>query len=356
MRRGLLVVLLLLVAPAFAQDADPAYPKGNTEHEFAGLKFKLFIPDDYDPAKKWSMVVILHGSGGSHHNMALSLGPLVPKGFIVCAPKSRGDQRWSVEDIGDVKKIVRHLLTKLSIGEKKLHGLGFSNGGWNLAPLVFDEEIEFASGCWMAAGYDGGKVPRRAKTEFGAIALAGAQDGNAAHAKATVDKLFDKVRNVEYHLQPNLGHAWTRELEPYYFWWIKVMDGRFTPGDDMSFPWGKDVEAAKAKMAAEKKGGFLWFYSEADAENEELRRVQHRVFFHPLVRKFGNQLVPLRLKREEHEELFASFRFKSTPAIAVLKPDFKKSKTLEGKKIKETTLAKELRKYAKDKAIPDYFR
>ncbi len=135
------------------------------------------------------------------------------------------------------------------------------------------------------------------------------------------------------------------------------MDGRFTPGDDMSFPWTDDVEAAKERMAADKLGGFVWFYSEKDdAGSEEARRVQHEVFFHPLVRKYGNQLVTLRLKREEHEELFDSFRFKSTPAIAVLKRDFKKSKTFEGKKIKSLSLAKALRKFARDKSIPEYMK
>lgn len=356
MRRAVVLLILFLFAPVFAQDAGAPYPRGSTEQEREGLKYMLVIPDDYDPAKEWSMIAILHGNGGSHKNMARSVDPLVKKGFIVCAPKSR-QLGWDAKDVADVRKIVAHLKSCLSIGENRLHGLGFSNGGWNLAGLVFDDDLHFVSGCWMAAGYDGGKVPKWAKKEFGAIALAGAQDGNAAHAKATVPKLYDKVRNVEYHIQPNLGHAWTRELEPYLFWWYLVMDGRFTPGDDMSFQWGSDIEAAKEKMAAEKLGGFVWFYSEADdAESEEAKRVQHEVFFDPLVRKYGNQLVPLRLKREEHEDLFKSFKFKSTPAIAVLKKDFKTSKTFEGNKIKNTSLAKELRKYAKDKAFPDYLK
>jgi predicted esterase len=356
MRRTFMLMVLFLVAPVFAQDGELPYPKGSTEQEHSGLKFKLVIPDDYDAAKEWSLIVILHGAGGSHENMALSLGPLVKDGFIVCAPKSPGPT-WDGREVADVRKIVKHLLEVLNIGEKRLHGVGFSNGGWNLAPLVFAEELPFVSGMWMAAGYDGGKVPKRAKKEFGAIALAGEQDPNAKFAKGTVDKLFEKVRNVEYHLQPDLGHKWTRKLEPYYWWWVKVMDGRYTPGDDMSFTWGTDVEAAKSKMAADKMGGFVWFYSETDdAESEQAKRVQNEVFFHPLVRKFGNQLVTLKLKREEHEELFNSFKFKTTPAIAVLKKDFKKSKTLEGKKIKNTTLAKELRKYAKDKAFPEYLK
>ncbi len=205
MRRLLVLLVLFLAIPVLAQDAELPYPKGNTGQEYAGLRFRLVLPEEYDPAKEWSLLVILHGAGGSHENMALSLLPLVKDGFIVCAPKSPGPT-WDASEVADVRRIVKHLLEVLSIGEKRLHGVGFSNGGWNLAPLVFAEDLPFASGTWMAAGFNGGKVPRRAKKEFGAMALAGTQDPNARAAKATVDLLYDKVRNVEYHLQPNLGH------------------------------------------------------------------------------------------------------------------------------------------------------
>ena len=356
MHRASVLLILFLVAPVLAQDAELPYPKGSTEQEREGIKYMLVIPNDYDPAKEWSMIVILHGNGGSHKNMALSVGPLAKDGFIIVAPKSPGIN-WDTSEVVRVREIVKHLLGVISIGEKRLHGVGFSNGGYNLAPLVFSNEVRFVSALWMASGYNGGKVPKRARKEFGVIALAGAQDGASRHARATVKQLHEKVRNAEYHLQPNLGHKWTSEYDPYYRWWVKVMDGRFTPGDDMSFKWGADVEAAKEKMAADKLGGFVWFYSENDdAESEQAKRVQHEVFFNPLGRKYGNQLVPLRLKREEHQELFDSFKFKTTPAIAVLKKDFKKSKTFEGKKIKNTSLAKALRKYAKDKALPDYLK
>jgi predicted esterase len=353
MKRFAAVLILVLLVPANAQDEGKKspYPTGSTSQKHSGLKFQLVMPSDYDPNGKYGLMVVLHGAGGTETGMAGSLAPLAEDWFIVCAPKSRG-QTWSTQDLADVKNIIRHLMDVLAIEKGHLHGMGFSNGGWNLAPVVFDEKLEFASACWMAAGYNGGKVPARAKKAMGAIALSGAQDGNRGHAEKTVDLLRDKVRTVECRIEPDLGHKFTRKLMPYYFWWVKVMDGRFEPGDDMSFDWRDDLDAAKADAAARKTGTFLYFYSEKDDHNVETKRVQRSAFFDPMARHFGTRVACVKLVKEKHEELFKSYKLKSTPAIVTLDKKGKKKKILEGKKIKGTALAKALRSIAKDQSMP----
>ena len=353
MKRATLLLLLLLLAGPAVAEGDLPWPKGSTSQQIEGLRVQLVIPDDYTPEKTWALVVVLHGAGGTETGMAASLQPLAKEGFVVAAPKST-DQTWAASDLEKVKAIIRKLQSELSIGEGHLHGMGFSNGGWNLAPVVFDESLPFASACWMAAGYNGGKVPKRAKKEMGCIALAGANDPNRSAAMKTVDLLRDKVRTVECLIEPDIGHEFTRTLMPYYFYWIKVMDGRYVPGEDQSFEWLADVDAAKAKMAGEKLGGFVYFWSEKDAEAEDAdgRRVQNEVFFDPLVRLFGRQIVALKLEREKHEDLFEAFRLKETPAVVVLDEDFEKDKEFQTAKIKEMSLAKAFRKYAKDKSVP----
>jgi len=352
MKRIAIVLVLLFFVPAFAEEEKGSpYPTGSTSQNHSGLRLQLVIPKDYDAKEKYALIVVLHGAGGTETGMAGSLQPLAEKRFIVCAPKSRA-ATWSKRDLDDVKRIIRHLMTVLSIEEGHLHGMGFSNGGWNLAPVVFDEKLRFASACWMAAGFNGGKVPPRAKKEMGAIALAGAQDGNRGAAEKTVDLLEDKVRTVECRIQPNLDHKFTRELMPYYFWWLTVMDGRFEPGNDMSFDWKDDFKGVAEESAARKTGAFLYFYSKDDAENAETKRVQREVFFHPMVRLFGNRVFAVKLVKEENEELFASYRLKATPAIVVLDKKGKKKKVLEGKKIKSGSLAKAVRGVARVQSIP----
>ncbi|MEN8148369.1 MAG: hypothetical protein ABFS86_01015 [Planctomycetota bacterium] len=353
-RTATALALFLLLAPVAAKEEEPkkTYPTGSTLQEHSGLKFQLLVPEDYAASKTYSLYVVLHGMGDSGPNLAPAFRELPARGYIVACPSARGNA-WSARDLDDVKTIVAHLMDVFPIGEGKLHGLGFSNGGWNLGPLVFDERFRFASGCWMAAGFQGGKVPPRAKKEFGAIALVGAQDGNRGAAVKTVDLLKDKVKSVECRIQPNLGHKFTRELMPYYWWWLDVMDGRFTPGLDKSIPWKESLDGVAAESEEKKTGAFLWFFSkEADAESDEAKRVQNEVFFDRLVRVFGARVVPVKLEREKNGELFAKYRLKSTPAIVVLDKKGKKKKVLEGKKIKAGALAKALRSVAKDQSVP----
>jgi predicted esterase len=349
MKRALCLLLLLPLGPVFAEDPLP-YPKGSTSQSFADLRFQLVIPADYDPAKEWSLIVVLHGNGGTETGMAASLVELTKDGFIVCAPKSTA-MGWDTKDIGRVREIVKHLLDKLTVGKGRLHGMGFSNGGWNLGPLVFDEEFPFVSACWMAAGFRGGSVPKRARREMGAIALIGENDGNLNAAQGTVDALEDKVRHVECRVEPGIGHEFTKKLMPYYLFFVKAMEGRYAPGVDMSFPWTTDLAAAKARMATEERGGFIWFHSKSDAESEEGRVFQQEILFDAFVRRFGSQLATVAVNVDEDRELFEELRLKKTPAVAVLKPDFRKYKTFEGK-FSPTKLAAALRGQAKDKSLP----
>jgi predicted esterase len=354
MNRIAIALLLALAATALAKDEPKkqTYPTGSTLQKHSGLEFQLQVPNDYDASKKYSLYIVLHGMGDSGPNLAPSFRELPARGYIVVCPSARSTG-WTLRDVEDVKSIVTHLLEVYSIPEGKLHGLGFSNGGWNLGPLVFDEKLPFVSACWMAAGFQGGKVPPRAKKAMGAIALAGAQDGNRGAAEKTVDLLKDKVRSVECRIQPNLGHKFTRELMPYYYWWLDVMDGRYEPGLDMSFPWKESLDGVAAESEAKKTGAFLWFISKKDdAESAEAKRVQQEVFFDHLVRVFGSRVLPVKLEREKHAELFAKYRLKSTPAIVVLDKKGKKKKVLEGKKIKASSLAKALRSVARDQSIP----
>ncbi|MHC4861807.1 MAG: alpha/beta hydrolase family protein [Planctomycetota bacterium] len=145
MSRALAVLLLSLIAvlPALAEDELP-YPKGSTSQTHAG-------------AKEHSLVVVLHGSGGTETGMAGSLQPLAKEGFVVCAPKSSGSS-WTKPDIDLVKVIVKHLDGVLSIGKGRMHSMGFSAGGWALAPLAFDEKLHFVSACWVAAGFKGASI------------------------------------------------------------------------------------------------------------------------------------------------------------------------------------------------------
>jgi predicted esterase len=340
--------LIGLVGLATARAEGP-YPVGRTETEMEGLKTTLLVPDQVADGQPASLILLLHGLGDSGANLANSLVEWVEQGYLVCAPSSTG-RAWSLPDVKAVARIGKRLIEETSVDPDRVHVVGFSNGGWNLSPLAFHDKLKPRSATWIAAGYNGGKVPGWAKKRLGAIALAGEQDPNAAAAKSTVTQLSGKVRCVEVRLQPDLGHKWPREHMDYLQWWMGVQEGRFEPGYDFNFEWGDDLDAALGELKGAKRGGVLvYVYSpEEDKDKPESIRLQGETFMDPKVRHFGGQLKAVLLEMGERAK---SLGVKATPAVVVLKRDGSVKKLYSGK-IKARSLATALRSVAPDRSMP----
>jgi len=351
MRLAFLLLAATLMLMTAARADDLPYPAGRSEHTLEGLQTTLLIPNDLSARKPASLILLLHGSGDSGGNLAPALRAWVEKNHVVCAPTATDPRAWSPADVQAVSRIGQHLLKVLPLDPRHVHAIGFSNGGWNLAPLAFDDTLRPCSATWVAAGYRGGKIGKWAKKGMGVLALAGEQDGNAASARATVPALQGKVRSVEARFQLGLGHKWPRELMPYLQWWMGVQEGRFTPGDDRNFPWTDDIEAAVATQKDKKRGGvLLYVFDPKDADKPDAKRLQNEVFMDPLVRNYGAQLATVKWRREDFAE-GEDYGIKMTPAVVILKKDGTVKKLLQGK-IKASTLAKALRSVAPDKSRP----
>ncbi|MCP5065274.1 MAG: hypothetical protein GY946_01800 [bacterium] len=348
----LFLLALLPCGPAEAE--EPAYAPGRSSHEIEGLQVELHLPADLDAAKPASLIVILHGAGGSATGMAGSLRSWVSLGYVICAPKSTGDV-WSGGDVEAVKRIAAHLKEKLPIDPKKVHVMGFSNGGWNLDPLAFDDELQPCSATWIAAGCRTGGAPKWAKKGLGVLALAGSKDGNAKSARDTVKLLQGKVVSVEVRFQPGLGHKWPDELMPYCRWWQGTREGRFVPGDDSNFTWGDSVEDAVAALTDKKRGGILVYLWHADDKDKpHAKALQNEALMDGLVRHYGNQLQAVKLDATEQADAMAAWRVKQTPAIVVLKKDGTLKKALfEPKKLTAKRIASACKSVAPNKKKPE---
>ena len=348
----LLVALTGVGGGESPQEAAP-FPAGESTQKLEGLKCTVEMPSGFDVAKEHSLVLILHGNGGSDDGMARSLMHLCKDDVVVVAPKSTG-LGWSAPDIEAVRRITADLKKRLHVGERRLHGIGFSNGGWNLAPLVFDEALRFQSACWVAAGCQGGSLPKHAKKELGVLALAGGDDPNRDAAQKTVTLLDEKVRTVECRIQPGLGHAWPDQLVPYLSWWLLVQEGRYVPGVCGAFEWKGSPQAAleAAAAAPTKSGSFVWWYSASgDLANEKAKAFQNDTTRHRLVQRFGQQLAAAKADRDSDADGFAKAGLKSTPAIVVYDAAGKVKSVLQDK-IDAKALAAALRSVAPDKTLP----
>jgi predicted esterase len=349
---GLTLGVLLLAANGVreARSEGPPYPEGNSSQRIEGLQTELAVPKGLTAETRGSLVVVLHGNGGTATGMLGSLGEWPAKGYVVCAPKSTGIG-WNDADVSAVIRIAVHLLKVLPIDPNRVHVVGFSNGGWNLPRLAFDEGLKPISATWVAAGFRGGNVPDWAKTRLGALALAGSQDGNLDAARATVKALQGRVRNVEVREQPDLGHAWPDRLVPYLLWWMGVQEGRFVPGDDMSFAWRTDFDAAKAALAGKKKGGILLYVFDPEDARPEAKALQNEVFFDPEVRRLGAQLEAVKLARKDVAGPVAEWGYTVAPYVGVFDAKGQLERAFEGK-VKAAQLAKALRSVAPEPREP----
>lgn len=346
------VLFALLALPGLprARADDLPYPLGPSSQPIDELTVELDLPRDLSAGKPASLVVVLHGAGGSATGMAGALRTWPAEGYVVCAPKSKG-QIWSPSDLDSVKRIVAQLKKTLPIDPRRVHVVGFSNGGWNLAPLAFDDALRPASATWVAAGCREGNAPKWAKEGLGVLALAGDQDANADAARDTVRVLAGKVRSVEARFQAGLGHAWPEQLTDYLRWWMGVMEGRYTPGDDRNFDWQGDLEAARQALAGQKKGGIL-LYAFGPEDGEAGRELQGRTFMDLEVRFFGQQLRCVKLSIDAHRAELEALGVKATPAVAVLDVKGVPKKVLSGP-IKVRALQAAVRTTAPNKRMPD---
>ncbi len=343
--------VLLVPATLHAKEAELPYPAGRSSHRIEGLQVELDVPKDLTAKKPASLVVILHGAGGTATGMASVLRLLPEENYVVCAPKSVG-KVWQASDLEKVKAITKHLLDVLPIEKQRFHVVGYSNGSFNLHPLAFHETLMPASATWVAGGHVGGPPPKWTAKRLAALCLVGANDANLRVARETVKKLQGKVRTVEIRTEKGKGHEWPDGLMAYYRWWVGVAEGRIDPATDMNFNWTNDVDQALKKLAGQKKGGALvWIWKRADKPTELDTSLQRTLFQDPDVRFFGEQLVPIRLEVEADADAvarvsaLAKLKKPVWPVLVVLNTKGVAKKVLS-KKITQRKLVGALRKVA----------
>jgi len=96
-------------------------------------EYSLYVPENYDPSKRWPLIIAMHGGHGRGDDYLLTwLRPAKSKGYIVLSPKSL-DQTWSLTqpgvDIRSILSMVEELLDEYSIDTGRLFATGLSDGG-----------------------------------------------------------------------------------------------------------------------------------------------------------------------------------------------------------------------------------
>jgi phospholipase/carboxylesterase len=143
--RGLPAISRFFLEPAVRNDARlmdmlasaPAADLGGVSHvgEKPGARggFSLYVPENYDPARIWPLVVALHGGAGDGFSFLWNWLPAArAHGAILLAPTAIG-RTWALagEDVDtpNILRIVAFLREKLAIDSDRMLLTGMSDGG-----------------------------------------------------------------------------------------------------------------------------------------------------------------------------------------------------------------------------------
>jgi acetyl esterase/lipase len=147
--RALSAALWTIVALADAQTPTPGpqvltffSPIDDSDQPYA-----LYVPKSYDPAKRWPLVISLHGAGSNHRlNLRRVLGrgnrpgendaqatrffpPLPDVDMIVASPFARGTMGYQTVAEQDVYDVLADVKKRYSIDEERVYLTGLSMGG-----------------------------------------------------------------------------------------------------------------------------------------------------------------------------------------------------------------------------------
>lgn len=349
-----LILLLFLMAVASAQEGGAAagsvFPVGKSDQQFETLKFSLDVPKELSEMKQGSLVILLHGMGGKAKRFMTVLNGWVGQDFILCAPQATG-RTWNAADLNVVERLGAHLLKTMPIDRNRVHVMGFSNGGWNLPRLASSDVLKPRSAVYVGSGFQGAAPPKWAAKHQGVLAVAGTLDPNAGAARKTPRLLAGKVRSAEAKFQPNLGHKWPTQLNPYMLWWMCVQEGRFRYGESLVFDWTGNLEIAVANMEGRKKAGILVYLydSRIDDQKKAAQQIEHQLFFDPAVRFYVSQIAAVEFDLALKNAPFGPIP--KTPCVAILTKNGKLKKMLKGK-MKAKSLRSALKSFVPTKKVP----
>ncbi len=337
------LVALLASAAAFAGE-ERTYPKGASQQVWEGRSFDLRVPDDYDAAKEYSLIVTLSSS-------LEDLAPLLADGYILCRTYPRIDPvggMWSGGEIQEVLDLTAHLEKALSIGEGRVHTTARSESRHSIGPLmVFGKKSPFVSACFDNSGVGQGSVAKRAKKELGVLAFG--REVEPGSKGDLLGRLRGRVRVAVVRDDPK------GVTSAYYRFFVGAMEGRFKPGETLVFDWAEDPADAKQLAVLEERAKseslatILYFWSADDAENADAKALQNGVFFEQSVRSPVGTMLAVKLDVSKHGARFETLALDETPAVVVLDHEGGVARSFTGV-IKAKSLAKTPQSAAKKAA------
>ena len=185
--------------------------------------YVVWVPPDFDPGKRYPLLVFLHGSASDETNI-VGAQRAIPEGFIALGPKGRGPSNaWSWDHAQeDVAESIEAMIANYPIDTDRIVLSGFSMGGYGVYRTYYETPDKFAalvvlSGAPNSANQFAGDSTypnfneERYLEVFQGLPIFvfhGRRDRNVSlgPTEALVEKLKAAGARVEFHVEDDKGH------------------------------------------------------------------------------------------------------------------------------------------------------
>ncbi|MDH6356735.1 alpha/beta hydrolase-fold protein [Parabacteroides sp. PF5-9] len=248
----LLCVCLLVSAQAFAGDKTSFLKKQFTTANGYKLNYRVLYPENYDPGKKYPVLLFLHGAGerGSDNEAQLVHGGDMLAShinrskypMIIIAPQCPAEEFWVdyrrpsdgqaryypvnpaiTKPLAAVKELLDSFISKGKVDTQQIHVTGLSMGGMGTFDLLCRYPNFFATASPICGAVNVDRIGRyKGKT---AIRIYhGAEDNvvDVKYSQEAYQALKKAGANVRYKEYPGVNHgSWTNAFaEPDYISWF----------------------------------------------------------------------------------------------------------------------------------------
>lgn len=177
-------ILTIAISQTFSQVhksmQDRSYTSGSTT-----IKYRLFVPANYDVSKKYPLIVTMHGVGerGNDNTRQVDLEDLVSTWIadniqkevphFVMGPQCPGDLYWGGVTTQTVHKIIDSLRREFSLDTNRLYAVGLSMGARGVFNLLEERPGLFAAAVACAGAGNNNAAASIARTPLWAFHAAG---------------------------------------------------------------------------------------------------------------------------------------------------------------------------------------
>lgn len=194
------------------------------EHEH---DYWAFVPEDYNPAYNYGLMVWIHPDGDPMEATLLKLWKPIcrERGIILLAPKANDGSQWSPLEAGFVKAAVEEFQANYSIDPERILLHSYSTGAAMASQLVFKERSLFR-GLSLVAASSVSKAPENMPEFRLQVHLYCGEDDPRSQVMQLLSQMLQAARYpVTFHLLPGVKHRYVTEPEAEEIGrWIDALD------------------------------------------------------------------------------------------------------------------------------------